>query len=243
MLRAACTLLLVLTGIGWSCKERTKPDKEQPAPVVETEDAAALVRAIDATVLSPAPAAYFIEDGQLWRRVEGKTSVLVSTDGEICFADKRASAVWIGSKTGLYVFDLATVALTAVVEAPGIEVFEFRFGDGEGKLGNANSSEHDVALVVMVTPLPDLRAEVICEGAREQECYATSESDDPEQWALRPSVAALKKRYDAMALSSSDTLAMLAKRRRAAPPPVNEPAGLSTDEPLAGIPCGYIGED
>lgn len=176
-------------------------------PEVPSTDAAGT-----AQILTP----YLMQDDQLVRLVDGKSEVVLEHSGtRYCEADSRAQAIWLLSSAGLSVYDLVTKKLEIVVasESGPIEAFEVRFGLDQGKVGNADGSRHDIALIVVAAVRNTIRSEIVCEGEREKECYVESDSDDPDLWELQPEAALLKSLYDELTLSNTALLTSVAARR------------------------------
>ncbi len=184
---------------------------------------------------------YMIRSGALARVLEnGITESVPSQSGlTYCVVDPRSDSIWLLGDAGVSVYDLQTQTREIVVAAaPGdIEAFEVRFGLNQGKLGNADSKLHDVALIVVAAKRSSIRSEIICEGKRQSSCYLASDDDDPELWELRPAAAALKSRYDAMTFANPEFMMTLSARRMAASDDVG---GKPAPSDVGDSGCGWI---
>jgi len=117
----------------------------------------------------------------------------------------------------LAVYDLADSTQEWVVKAPQegtIESVEIRFGDGKGRVGNANPQQDMASLVLMLTSGEvSLRGEVGCEGDLSKLCFV-EEGDDPDFWEHTPELKTLLARYKTLELRKEvePQLAKLASR-------------------------------
>ena len=164
---------------------------------------------------------YVLRSGTLYRILEdGKMEATLTHAGaRYCKTDSRSQSIWLVGSSGLSVYDFESQRKELVVAANPevIGAFEVRFGLDQGKVGNAEELQADIALVVVATKHISLNAEIMCEGAREALCYVDTSSDDPDLWELRPAQAHTKKLYDALTLAETPLLLELAARRLGRP--------------------------
>jgi len=169
--------------------------------------------------ITPRNTPYYYSGNRVLRvESNGKHEVVTKfANLRFCVNDPRHDALWLLGSRGLAVYDIAESNQELVVKAPhdgSIESFEIRFGDGKGRVGNANP-EHDMAsLVLMLTSGEvSLRGEALCEGDLSNQCFV-EEGDDPDFWKHTPALKSLLARYKSLELrqEAEKKLATLASR-------------------------------
>ncbi len=172
----------------------------------------------------PGVAAYVVRDDVLQRlTANGSAKPLHPVEGAtFCTADGKSGRLWLLDDVGLQSYDPKTGQLETIVQGD-IETFELRFGERGDRVGNVDPLEDCVALVVMATPRPSVRAEIVSLGDRDTVCFENMDADDRKQWTLDVEPAELFERYEKLRLADPKALAAVAKRRARAgangPPP------------------------
>ncbi len=178
--------------------DKGEPDKEEPDKG-EPDKTSSLVEGTSRNT------PYYYSGNQVLRVNSDGESQVVAKFAKLrfCVNDPHHDALWLLGSRGLAVYDLAESSQEWVVEASQegpIESFEIRFGDGKGRVGNANPEQDMASLVLMLTSGEvSLRGEALCEGDVSKRCFV-EEGDDPEFWKHTPALKILLARYKTLKL-------------------------------------------
>lgn len=221
-----------------SCKEPTgeKPSGEQVQPATTTE----VPTNPETPPTTPAPQpdrlpghdVFYYAKGKLFRQSAGSKRVALTTFAKpkFCASDPGHNALWMLDTSGLSVYDLESKAKQLVVKSAKkpIETFEVRFGDGMGKVGNANELQDMAALVLMLTPAEvSLRTEVLCDGDLSHYCFV-EEGDDPEVWEYTKELKELLAGYKSLRLRTDSNAILQTLALREAESVVTDPQVIPT---------------